>query len=98
MGRVREKPGIFLQTGQIHRDHRHKGQVRLFQRLAQQVDVVGGPAAAAGLGDEQGHLVGVIAAVLDGVDQLSDDQQGGVAGVVVDIFQPLVHDAPAGWW
>ena len=93
-GESEGEAGIFLQTGQIHRDHRHKGKVRFFQRLAQQVDVVGGPAAAPGLGDEQGHLVGVIAAVLDGVDQLSDDQQGGVAGVVVDIFEPFIDDAP----
>ena len=56
------------------------------------MDVVGGPAAAAGLGDEQSHLMGVVAAVLHGIDQLADDQQGGIAGVVVDIFQPLVHN------
>ena len=68
---------------------------RLFQRLTQQIDVVGGPAAAAGLGDEQGDFVGVIAAVLDGVHKLADDQQGGVAGVVVDVFQTLVHHVAA---
>ena len=56
------------------------------------MDVVGGPAAAAGLGDEQGDFMGVIAAVLNGVDHLPDDQQGGVAGVVVDVFQAAVHD------
>ena len=38
--------------------------------------------------------MGVVAAVFNGVDQLTDDQQGGVAGVVMDVFQPLIHDAP----
>ena len=86
--------GVLLQAGQVHRDHRDEAQPRLFQGLAQQVDVVGGPAAAAGLGDHEGHLVQVVLAALHRVDQLADHQQGGVAGVVVDVFQPLVHDAP----
>ena len=61
-------------------------QPRLFQGLAEHVDVVGGPAAPAGLGDEQGHFMGVIASVLNGVDHLADDQQCGIAGVVVYVF------------
>ena len=36
--------------------------------------------------------MGVIAAVLHRVDELADDQQGGVAGVVVDILEALVHN------
>ena len=84
---------ILLQA-EGHGDHGHIVHPRLGQGLAQQVDVVAGPAAAAGLGDEQGHLMGVIAPVLNGIHKLADDQQGGVAGVVVDIFQPLVHHRP----
>ena len=61
-------------------------QPRLFQSFAEHVDVVGGPAAPAGLGDEQGHFMGVIASVLNGVDHLADDQQCGIAGVVVYVF------------
>ena len=38
--------------------------------------------------------MGVVAPVLHRVDELADDQQGGIAGVVVDVLQPLVHDAP----
>ena len=75
-------------------DHGDIVHPRLGQGLPQQMDIVAGPAAAAGLGDEQGHLVGVIAPVLNGIHKLADDQQGGVAGVVVDIFQPLVHHRP----
>ena len=39
--------------------------------------------------------MGVVAPVLDGVDHLADDQQGRVAGVVVDVFQAAVHHGPA---
>ena len=63
--------------------------------FAEKMNIVAGPAAAAGLGDKQGDLVGVVAPVLDGVHELPDDQQSGVAGVVVDIFQTLVHHGPA---
>ena len=86
--------GIFLQPGQVDGDDGDEFQTSLDQGLAQQVNVVGRPAATSGLGDEQGNFVGVIAAVFDGVDELADDQKGGITGVVVDIFQPLVHDAP----
>ena len=57
--------GVFLQPEEIQGDHGHIVHAGLCQRLAEQVDVVGGPAAAAGLGDEQGHLVGIIAAALE---------------------------------
>ena len=87
--------GVLLQAGQVHRDHRHELQPGLHQGLAEQVDIVGGPAAAAGLRDQQGHLMYVVLAALDGVDELPDHQQGGVAGVVVDIFLSGVHDALA---
>ena len=38
--------------------------------------------------------MGVVAAVLHRVDELADDQKGGVTGVVVDVLQALVHNAP----
>ena len=36
----------------------------------------------------------IIAAVFYCVNQLTYNQQGGVAGIVVNIFQPLIHYAP----
>ena len=60
---------------------------RLDEGLAQQVDVVGGAAAAAGLGDEQGGVLQVVFAAVQSVQKLADDQQRRVAGVVVDILQ-----------
>ncbi|MPN58783.1 hypothetical protein SDC9_206497 [bioreactor metagenome] len=38
--------------------------------------------------------MGIVASVFHRVDELADDQQGGVAGVVVDVFEALVHNAP----
>ena len=59
-----------------------------------QMDVVGRAAAAAGLGDQQSHLMQVVLAAFHRVDELADDQQGGITGVVMDVFEALVHDAP----
>ena len=70
---------------------------RLLQRLAQQMDVVGRPAPAPGLEEDEGHPVRVVPAALEGVDELADHQNGGVAGVVMDIFEPRLRDpGPAG--
>ena len=38
----------------------------------------------------------VVPPALDGVNELADDQEGGVAGVVVDVLLSGVHDALAG--
>ena len=89
--------GVLLQAGEVHRHHGHKLQSGFFQRLAQQVDVVGRPAAAARLRDEQSHLMYVVLAALHGVNELPDHQQRGITGVVVDVFLPRLHDlAPGG--
>ncbi|MPM33586.1 hypothetical protein SDC9_80163 [bioreactor metagenome] len=77
---------IFLEPREIHRHHGDKAQIGLLKGLSEQVDIVRGPASAAGLGDEQADLVGIVASVLDRVDELADDQQGGVAGVVMDVL------------
>ena len=90
------KAAVLFQTRKVQRGHRNLGVTGLHQRLAQQMDVVGGPAAAARLGDEQRGVIHVVAPGLQGVDKLPDHQQRGVAGVVVDVFQPqLGHLAAA---
>ena len=65
---------------------------RLLQGLSQQVDIVGRTAAAAGLELEKRALMRVVFARLERVDELSDDEDGGIAGVVVDVFQPGLGD------
>ena len=82
----RQTTALF-EAREVQRSHRYVAVARLDQRLAQQLDVVGGTAAAARLGDEQRCVVQVILAAVQGVQELADDQQGGVAGVVVDVFQ-----------
>ena len=86
-GRVIWKPLSFSRPGEVQAGHRDTGVARLDQRLAQQMDVVGGTAAAAGLGDEQGRVVEVVLAAVQRIEELADDQQRRIAGVVVDVFQ-----------
>ena len=60
------------------------------------MDVVGSTAAAAGLGDEQRGVIQIIFAAVQRVQELANDQQGRIAGIVVDIFQAqLCHSTAA---
>ena len=90
--RQRESAGLlaFHKTGG---DDRDVAVAALVERLAQQIDVVGSAAAAAGLGNQQRHLVQRQVAVLQRVDHLADDQLRRVAGVVMYVFQSLLDDA-----
>ena len=90
------KTGVFLQSGQVDGHHRNIVVARAFQRFAQQMDIVGRPAAAARLGDEQRQLVGIIFAAAHCLQQLTDHQQRRIASVVVDIFQSGIHNAAVG--
>ncbi len=84
--------GILFHAGEIQGDHRHLLQPGLFQRLPEQEDVIGRPASAAGLGDHQRHPVQIIPPALEGVDHLANGEDGGIAGVVVNVFQPGLGD------
>ena len=100
-GPARQRQGhleaaVLLQTGEVQAGNRDLRVARLDQRLAEQVDVIGRTAAAAGLGDEQGGVFQIILAAVQGVQKLADDQQRRIAGVVVDVFQTqLGHGAAA---
>ena len=63
-----------------------------FERLADERDIVGGAAAAARLRDHHGGALGVVLSALQRVDELPRDAEGGVAGIVVNVFEPLVDD------
>ena len=82
---------MLLNARQAEGDHGDILVARLFQGLAQQGDVVGGPAAAAGLELDHGHLVGIVFSRLQRLHQLADDQNGGITGVVVNIAQARFH-------
>ena len=64
------------------------------QRAADKADVVGCTAAASGLADDDCQMIGVIIAGEDSVHDLSDNDEGRVAGVVVYIFQSHIHGLP----
>ena len=87
---------VFLHAGEVQGHHGHIVKARPGQCLPEQVEIVGGTAAAAGLGDEQGHLMGIIAATMDGINELADDQNGREAGVVMDVLLPLLQNGMAG--
>ena len=84
-----------LHAGKRERDDRNKVHIHIVQRLAQHPDIVRGAAAAAGLELDERDLMYVVVPALERVELLADGADGGVAHVVVDIFQPHVDDLPA---
>ena len=69
----------------------------LVQSPSDKGDVVGGTAAAAGLGDDDGQLWSVsYLPESTAVHDLSDHHQGGIAGVIVDVFQTHVDGGSVG--
>ena len=69
------------------RDYRNLGVTALAQCLADECDVVGGTAAAAGLADNHGGLGQVVPTALDGLHNLARHQDRRVANVVIHIAQ-----------
>ena len=82
--------GVALKAGKVQRNNRNEAVAVLFERLAKQVDIVGCPAAAAGLRQDERDLMHIVPAGLDGVHQLTDDEQCGVTGVVMYVAQALL--------
>ena len=65
----------------------------LFQRAANEADIVAGAAAAAGLRHGDGEMICVVFSGQNGAHDLADDRDGGEAGVVIDVFQARVDGA-----
>ena len=68
-------------------DHRNLGVAALAQGLADERDVVGGTAAAAGLADNHGRLGQIVPAALDSLHNLARYQDRRVANVIVHVAQ-----------
>ena len=83
--------GIALDTSQVQGDDRDLFHVGLFQGPADKTHIVGGAAAASGLGHDNRCFVKVVSAGEQCFHDLPHHQKGGVAGVIVDILQPHVH-------
>ena len=90
-GQVHLESRIGLQPLYGSGDDRHMVKTCLFQRAAEESHIVGGPAAAACLGHDDGGAAQVIFAAGKLRHHLTDDNEGRVAGVIVDIFQSQVH-------
>ena len=63
----------------------------LFQCTADETDIVGCTAAAAGLADDHGKLVRIVFAGQDGVHNLSYYDERRIAGIVIYIFETGIY-------
>ena len=68
----------------------------LAQGLADERDVVGGTAAAAGLADNHGRLGQVVPTALDGLHDLARHQNRRIADVIVHVAQARLDGVMVG--
>ena len=85
---------VVLDTLQGSCDDRDASESGILEGLAQQTNVVGGTAHATGLGEEEGGVVQVVFARLQCRDELTNDDDGGETGIVVDHRQAEVDVLP----
>ena len=85
---------VLLHAVEVDGDDRNVTVARLFQRAADEADVVARAAAAARLRHHEGKVIGVIAARGHRLHKLADHRDGREAGVVVDVLEPHV-DGPS---
>ena len=83
--------GVTLDTREIQRDYGDLLHICFLQCTADESDVVRRTASTAGLAHDNGGLVQVIFAGQQCFHNLTDYQQGRIAGIVVDIFQTYIH-------
>ena len=88
---VHGETAVLFQSRKIEGNDGNLGELRL-ERLADERDIVGRAAAAARLGDEYRRMLDVVFSALERVDELPRDAQRGEAGIVVNVFEPLVDD------
>ena len=91
---VELESGIFLEAGHVDRDDRDLSHACLCQGAADKADVIGRTAAAAGLGHQNSCPVKIVFAGIKSFHDLAHDEEGRIAGVIVDIFEAEV-DSPA---
>ena len=84
---------VFLHAVGIERNHGDVAETRLFQSPADEGHIVAGPAAAAGLGHDDGQMIQVILSGKHRLHDLAHHGDGGEAGIVIDVFQPRVNGA-----
>ena len=85
--------GLWIKAVEIEGDHGHVTKPGFLQSAPDKSDVIGRAAAPAGLRHDQRHLVRVIAAACQRFHELSHRDEGRIAGVIVDVFEPRVYGA-----
>ncbi len=85
------KAGVPLEPGEVCRDDRNLLHAGLFQRTADKADVVGGTASAARLRHDHGCVIEIVLAGGERLHDLPDDKEGRVAGIVVHVFESVIH-------
>ena len=92
-GRGEAEALVLFHAVGVERDDGNVREAGLVQGAADEADIIAGPAAAAGLGHDDGEAVGVILAGEHGLHDLAHHRDGGEAGVVVDVAEPGVDGA-----
>ena len=85
---------ILLKSGHIDRDNGNLAHAGFCQCPADKTDVVGGTAAAAGLGHQNRGPVQIIFTGVKCLHDLSHHEEGRITGVVIDILEAEI-DCPA---
>ena len=85
------KSAVLFQPRKVEGNDGDFGELRL-ERLADERDIVGRAASAARLRDHDRRVFGVVFPAFERVDKLPRDAQRGIAGIVVNVFEPLVDD------
>ena len=78
--------GIALDARQVQGNDGNLFHIGFFQGTADEAYVIGGTAAASCLGHDDGGSVQIVFSRLQGLHNLTDDQEGRVAGIIVDIL------------
>lgn len=86
------KPGLLLFSGQIQRDDRNLMESRFIQSVADDVKVVSRAAGTARLGNQKSDAIRIVAAMFQRADQLPDDQNAGIADIVMAIAESGIGD------
>ena len=85
------KARVLLEADRVQGDDRYPVPVAgLGQGPPNEAHVVRGPTAAARLGDEEGRVVHVILARVNGRHELADHHHGRIAGIVVYVLEAVV--------
>ena len=92
------EPRVFFVSLCGERDDGNVWEPGFAQGFSDERDVVCSPASAAGLCDEDGGFLGVVASKFECVNDLSGGEDGGETCVVVDVFESLVDDGLIAPW